>query len=375
MFDMKAFFRPFSALWLAVLPLVGVHAQAPKEGYTYSFKRLSQEPVKVTKRPEASGIKESKDTTFTLYGNASVPMSLYFVNGDQYNPLFNPNPTGIYLNKQHFTFFCDIEKSFRQNSSTFLEITEFSYLGRQYLSMMTMREDCGTKQCNYRCYNLFDLTNPKAIFQTSFSSIFQGLESYGDFNMDGRMDLVRAVPKAPENVQKGLKIEGNTYVITAHTVLPDRLQQLRNDQGSASYIFAKGDAEATEFTLIQHDWMIPLKDNSGALAKPVSYFQPYTPFDPKDQHLYDTKGIRIEKSRWSLAVRDFTDLEGAQQFTEELAGRNFNHVFIMADQYSRDISFIVLVGNYANKEQANEDIKKLKTLGVVGKLRDLRSAY
>jgi hypothetical protein len=121
--------------------------------------------------------------------------------------------------------------------------------------------------------------------------------------------------------------------------------------------------------------MIPLKDNTGAIAKPVSYFQPYAPFDPKDQYLYDTKGVRIEKSRWSLAVRDFTDLEGAQAFIEELAGRNFNHVFIMADQYSKDISFIVLVGNYAAKEQANEDTKKLKTLGFSGKLRDLRSLY
>jgi hypothetical protein len=371
---MKSLFRKWSLTALVGLAVGAAQAQTNQD-HTYSLKKLSQEPIKTGKRPEAEGIKESKDTTFTLYKNSSVPMRLYFVNGEQYNPLFNPNPTGIYLGGQHFTFFCDPEKSFRQNSSIFLDIYEFTYLGRQYLSLMTMREDC-TKGCNFRCYNLFDLTNPKAITQTSFSSIFQGTESYGDFNMDGRMDVARIIPKTPENLQKHIKVvPGSTYLVTAYAVMNGQLVQLKNDQGSANYIFGKGDPEGNQFSLLQHDWMIPLRDSTGIQAKPVSYYQPYTPFDPKEQFLYDTKGKRVEKSRWTLQVRDFTDLDGAQQFCEELASRKFDYVFIMADQYSRDISFQVMVGNYAAKEHATTDLNKLKGMGIVGKMRDLKAAY
>lgn len=351
------------------------HAQGAKPDNTYSFRKLSQEMVKITKSPMANGVKISGDTTYTLYKNSSVNMMLYFVNGEQYNPLFNPNPTGIVLNNVSFNFFCDVERAFRLNASDFLDIYEFNYLGRNYLALVTLREDCVAKQCQFKCYNLFDITDPKRIAQTSFSSIFRGSDSFGDFNMDGKMDFVRAVPKLPENAPPGTKLTNETYLVTAYTFGHDRTVQLKNDQGSANYIFAKGDQEANQFKVMQHDWMIPLKDSTGNVAKSVNYFQSYVAFDPKDAYLYDAKGTRIEKNRWSLVVSSFTDLEGAQKFCEELISRKFNNIFIMTDQYSREISFIVLVGNYLSKEQAKAEVDRLKALGFDVKMRDLKSAY
>jgi hypothetical protein len=47
----------------------------------------------------------------------------------------------------------------------------------------------------------------------------------------------------------------------------------------------------------------------------------------------------------------------------------------MTDQYSRDITFQVMVGNYLGKEQAKKDIETLKSLGFETKFRNLKSAY
>ena len=51
------------------------------------------------------------------------------------------------------------------------------------------------ENCRYRCYNVFDITNKESIRQTSFSSLFQGTDSFGDFNNDGKLDFVRVAPK------------------------------------------------------------------------------------------------------------------------------------------------------------------------------------
>jgi len=346
-----------------------------KADFIYSLERLSQEPVKITKRPIPDMPKMSGDTIFTIYKNSSVTLLHYFVDGEQYTPLFNPNPTGVYLNNQHFLFFCDVEKVFRQSVSNFLEIYEFTYLNRNYLSIITLREDCVGKACNFRCYNLYDITNPKAITQVSFSSIFSGSESYGDFNMDGQMDFVRMIPKLPENAPKTMKLTGDTYLITAFTLNNGKAVQLKNDQNMPNYIFAKGDVEGKQFRVLLHDWMIPLKDSSGTVAKPVSYYQPYIAFDPKDSQLYDIRGSKVEKNKWSLVVNQFRDLEGAQTFCEELTTRKFENIFILTDQYSRDISFLVMVGNYMTKEQAKPDADKLKGMGFNPKFKDLKSAY
>jgi hypothetical protein len=55
--------------------------------------------------------------------------------------------------------------------------------------------------------------------------------------------------------------------------------------------------------------------------------------------------------------------------------RKFDNIFILTDQYSRDISFLVMVGNYLTKEQAKPDSDKLKGMGFNPKFKDLKSAY
>ncbi|MCS6967374.1 MAG: SPOR domain-containing protein [Cytophagales bacterium] len=366
---------PGSIAWPILYIVLLASAQAQTKDFIYTLERLSQEPIKITKKPVPDMPKMSGDTTFTIFKNASVSIVHYFVEGEQYTPLFNPNPTGVYLNNQHFLYFCDVEKSFRQSVSNYLDVYEFTYLGRNYLNIVSLREDCGGKACNYRCYNLFDITNPKAITQVSFSSIFHGSESYGDFNMDGQMDFVRLIPKLPENAPKGTKLTGETYLITAYTVNGSKAVQLRNEQSMPHYIFARGDTEGKQFKVLFHDWMLPLKDSTGTVAKPVSYFQPYVPFDPRDSQLYDIKGNKVEKNKWSLVVKKFRDLEGAQAFCEELVTHKFENIFILTDQYGKDISFLVLVGNYLTKEQAQTDAERLKGMGFPPSLHDLKTAY
>jgi hypothetical protein len=193
--------------------------------------------------------------------------------------------------------------------------------------------------------------------------------------MDGQIDFVRMIPKLPENAPKTMKLTGDVYLITAYTLNSGKAVQLKNDQNMPNYIFAKGDVEGKQFRVLMHDWMLSLKDTSGSVAKPVSYFQPYVAFDPKDQQLYDVRGAKVEKNKWSLIVSQFRDLEGAQIFCEELMTRKFDNIFILTDQYSRDISFLVMVGNYLTKEQAKPDSDKLKGMGFNPKFKDLKSAY
>ena len=168
-------------------------AQEVKEGETYSLQKLSQESVQITKNPIPHAPKEVGDTTFTLYTNSSIDIKTYFVHGDQYDNIFNPNPTGLYLNGQHFNYYCGLEKSIKQYFSNILEIYEFSYLSNNYLLIINFREDCMGAGCRYRCYNLFALDG-RRIRQVSFSSVFEGTDTFGDFNSDGVLDFCTCSP-------------------------------------------------------------------------------------------------------------------------------------------------------------------------------------
>jgi SPOR domain len=343
---------------------------------SYSLSGLSQSAVSKTKIPTAVMPKMSRDTTYTIYNNCSVEMTLYFVDGSgTYNNLFNPNPTGVYLNKKLFQFYCDPEKSFKQNISNFLDIYEFSYLGRNYLCFFHFREDCVGKDCRYKCYNLFDITDPNRIVQTSFSSIYEGSETFGDFNFDGVLDFVRVAPKLPETVTDK-KQEDFFHMITVYTFRNGKAIPLKSSTGDSHYIWAQGDNEAMKFKVFQHDWVSPLKDSTGRECEPVAFMPPYIAFDPRDSHLYTTNGERIEKKGWSLMAGAFKDLEGAQQFASEMASRDFHEILIMTDQYSDEITFFVLVGNYDSQEKALQAKTTLKTRFEMNtKLKDLRGRY
>lgn len=342
----------------------------------YTFSALSQGAVNKTNIPKATALRMSKDTTYTIFENAKVPMELYFVDGDgkTYNNLFNPNPTGIFLNKQHFKFHCDPEKSVKHNATTFLDMYEFNYLGKDYLCLFSFWEECSGKDCQYRCYNLYDLSDPNRIKQASFSSIYEGSESFGDFNFDGILDFLRAAFKKTEK-NSNKNTEKEDYLITAFTFNNGKTVQLKNDKGESNYIIAKGDKEVKKFQILQHDWIIPLKDSTGKKMEITNYFPPYIAFDPRDSHLFNESGAIVEKNRWSVIIGEYSDLEGAQSQLELMKKRQQEEVyFIMSDQYNGTFNFMVLQGNYQEKEKALQLQKILKNrFQIDGRVTDLKS--
>ena len=348
-------------------------AQKPTK---YQLGILSQERVNRSKQPTAIGVKDAGDTTFTVYSNASVQMKLYFVNGNHFNDA-NPNPTGIYLNNQRFSFFCDVEKGFRQYASSFLDVYEFSFLGKQYLCLVSQRDDCKKtkKACVYRCYNVFDITSSQKITQTSFSSIFEGIESFGDFNMDGNIDFVRVLPKPLDSPPKGYIFQNDSYMITAYSFSEGKYTQLKNNNGDPIYAFAKGDQQAQQFSILKHGWAVNLKDSTGKDLQTAPYFEKYKAFDPNDRSLFTPEGMKVEKNNWALQVGKFKDEEGAKQLCSQLQKYGFPDVFIMPDQYNKDVMFYVFVGNFEAKEQAAAYQEKLKKTGMESIFRDLTSPY
>jgi hypothetical protein len=348
------------------------HAQFGKGDNKYTLGKLTQEQVsKAGKQPVAAGVKDAKDTTFTTYNNVSVYMRMYLVKSKSKDA---GSSTGVYLNNQRFVFYCDIEKAFRQSTSNFLEIYEFSYLGKKYLALTSLRDDCVGNACAYKCYNLFDITNPKQISQVSFASIHGGVDSFGDFNFDGIMDFVRVMPKEADNT-KGAKADGSTYTLTAYTIGLGNVNQLKNKTGQGHYILAKGDADAKEFEVIQQDWMIPLKSAEGKVIETEVAKEPIIPFDPMESILYSMTGEKVEKNKYGLIIDKFADVEGALKFCEELRSRKFADIFLLPDQYNKRLYYYVLVGNYYDKTEGTPDEQRLKKIGIKTTYRDFSQRY
>lgn len=136
----------------------------------------------------------------------------------------------------------------------------------------------------------------------------------------------------------------------------------------------EGEPKINSFQVMKADWFFSLKDSTGNVAESSSFFAEYISFDPLYQHLYNPDGVRIQKNRWSVHINDLGDLEAAQEYCRRIQ-QNFEEVYIMIDQYSGDISFQVYVGNFMSKDLAIDYQNRLKEVGIVGTLRDLRERY
>jgi hypothetical protein len=363
-------------LFLVVLlgASLNVFAQKGKVGERYTFAMLTQEPITIVNEFLANDSKEVGDTSFTIYSDGDLSFSTYFVNGAQYDNIFNPHPTGIYINGKEYFYYCGLEKSIRQNYANILEAYEFTYLGGRYLMIINFREECMGSGCRYLCYNVFDISDLNKISQISFSSLYQGKDSFGDFNNDGVLDFVRTAPKPPKDAKEGEFVDH--YLITAYTINKGRPKQLNNATGHAYYMYVKGDEEVKSFEVLQADWFMPLKDTSGQFAEPKAYFAEYIAFDPLYRHLYNPDGVRIEKNRYSVLIADLNDLEAAQEYCRKMQNNNISDVFIMIDQYSGDIKFQVLAGNFVTKDNAMDYKNKLKDIGYPKtEIIDFRQAY
>jgi hypothetical protein len=262
----------------------------------------------------------------------------------------------------------------KQNFFNILESFEFEYLGSKYILLINFLEDCMGEGCRYRCYNLFDITHPMKILQVSFSSVFEGLDCLGDFNNDGVLDFVRAAPKSNDD-KKGEGGFIDHYLLTSFSIQKGQAKQLYSSSGHPYYLYVKGDEEVKSFTVLQADWFFSLKNEEGKAVEPTPYFAEYISFDPMYRHLYNPEGIKIEKNRWSVHVMDLGDLESAQDQCRRIQEQNIDDVFIMIDQYSGDITFQILVGNFVNKEVAQEYKGRIAKIGLKVDVTDLRAAY
>ena len=359
-------------LVLSAFVLVMTNAYAQTK---YTFRQLSQESVGVSGTILPSGSKESGDTSFTIYRGASVSFRTYFVNGSKYDNIFNPNPTGIVINEQYFRYYCDPEKAYGQNYNDFLDAKEITFLGKRYIILINFREDCLASDCSYRCYNIFDLSNPEKIKQVAFSSVFQGLGTFGEFNNDGIIDFVRVAPKSPNDLPISSDIP--FYLVTGYTITNGKLKQLANNDGLSHYLYIKGDPyEVTDFSILKHDWFFPLKDSAGVEIEKTTYFAPYISFDPQYKHLYSDDGIRIEKHNWSILVKQLSDINAAKEYCNLVRNKNKSgDVYIMVDQYGGNIRFQVLSGNFVNRNLALQRQKILSKNSISGTLFDLQSGY
>ncbi len=355
---------------IVFLAFLGLFGQKLLAQESYTIGKLSSEKISILSNPVPSNPEEKGDTSFMHYKGCSLPFKTYFVNGSQYDNIFNPNPTGVYINGQHFVFYCTEEMTVRQNFSNILHNLEFTFLGRRYLLLINFREDCFGAGCRYRCYNLFDITDPKAIRQYSFSSVFEGPESFGDLNQDGVIDFCRVAPKFnKESFTDGL----DRYLITAYTIKGPRATQLVNESAHPYYMIVKGDEDVSSFQVIQSDWFFDVVDTTGNIAKRVEYFAEYISFDPLYRHLYRPDGVKIDKNRFSVFVQELNDLEAAQDFCAKLQNDyNFPETYIMVDQYTGDIKYQILVGNFTNKVTALQYQQMMKEKGLKCQIWDFK---
>jgi hypothetical protein len=345
----------------------------------YTFKKLTQESVTKSKTPTIAPIpKNWGDTSVTVYTGGSVEMLKYFVEGDQYDNIFNPNPTGLYLNGQHFYFYCDPDKTSKQSVSDIADTYEFAYLGRKYLCTYTLREQ--NADSKYKCYNLFDITDPKKITQVSFPSIHQGEDSFGDFDFDGTMDFLTVINRKPEDFKQ--KITGNAYMVRAYNIKDGNSKPLVNDTTQLPhYIYGLSDENMDNFKILQCDWMIPLKDSTGTTLKKKAIYRPYEKFDPKDNALYTELGVKVEKNKYSVIVGKFDDEGGANEICAELKKKKLGNghgydLYVTMDQYGKDIKWVVLIGNYVTKTQVQQAMQTLRQHGYTEvEIKDLRAAY
>ncbi|MGF1534447.1 MAG: SPOR domain-containing protein [Bernardetiaceae bacterium] len=350
-----------------------------KDVTAFSLKDLNQQPIEIKHRLQVKDFAEMGDTSLITYDSKMVEqIQVYSIYIEGSHPILNPNPTGLIINGKKYNFYCSPERSQVKYLSAFMDIYEFSYLNRNYICFFAFREDCINK-CRYRCYNVYDVTDPNDIQSYSFASIYDGTESFGDFNHDGKMDFVVMAPKSPESYlvsEKDDDFRANVLV-TAYTLRESYAEEIfKADNGTPYYIYIKPQADdLSSFTVLQTDWFVPLKSASGQPLPPKSYYPEYVSFDPMNDFIYDSRGYRVDKKNWVLHLSEFPDMEGAQDFCNELKEAGFREAYILVDQYN-DITFHVLYGNYWGRERAEEMRRKLyEQTRLEGTLKNIRKDF
>ncbi len=356
-------------VWAVLLFSHSINAQQ-----IYTFKDLAQEGITESGRPQVKGFKEGKteDGTSITYNIYEAPgieeLQTYTVHIDGAHPILNPEPTGVIINGEKFNFYCSSERSTVKHLSAFLDIYTFEYLGRKYLCFFTFREDCLTAGCRFKCYNVFDYTDPKNIIPYSFASIFSGSSSFGDFTHDGKIDFLSAVPRAPESFLESEVDDKNLNILlNVHSFEDGKVDMMKKEKlGNPYYLYVDPlDDEVERFTLIQYDWFNKLKSKEGNELAYEPFYPPYEPFDPLNDFIYDQNGHRVDKRNWVIHLTDYDELDGALDYCMELKDQGFSEAYIKADQYGGRLNYQVLYGNYWSRQKIEIKFGEMDKEGVI----------
>jgi hypothetical protein len=332
----------------------------------YNLCQLSSAKPLKTNVLDVGGIYTKKDTTFINYTNSALPFTFYKVNTALYAPVFYPNPTGLYLNGQHFFFYSDVDKSFKESIENLYEVFEFSFLNHNYLYISTLK-----KQTRYKIVNIFDITNPLKITSISFISLFIGLCNIGDFNADGSIDFLGLHNRKPETY-KAQAAQENCYTVKVYTHKNNKMTRLDNDTtdfDSPKYIYAKFDTLNWNFKILQHDWLTALKDeNQQEIPNVLYYKEIYSCFSgrPLLTECATNNGIRISANSYTIVLAGFDDMEGISNYLAEVNKERIlkGNFFIYLDQYGKDVKFLLLYGYYNTKEEVSRAMQEVKQKGI-----------
>lgn len=370
---LQMFYRTFFSFIVCLLANSAIFSVAYGQ-QIYTYEDLAQEGVTITSRPQVKEFKEGKtkegtSITYNIYEAEGLEeLKTFTVHIDGAHPILNPEPTGVIINGKQFDFYCSAERSVVKYLSAFLDMYVFDYLGRKFLCFFAFREDCLTAGCRFKCYNVFDITDPENITPYSFASIFSGSQSFGDFSNDGKIDFLSAVPRAPESFLDSEKDDKSLNVLLNVQSFEDGkvTMQKKAKLGNPYYLYVKPlDDEVTRFTLLQYDWFVPLKNSAGNQLDMQDFYPHYEEFDPKNNFIYDMNGHRVDTRNWVIHMTDYPELDGALDYCEELKEKGFPEAFIKVDQYGGRLNFQVLYGNYWSKPKIEIKHEEMKEKGII----------
>lgn len=124
------------------------------------------EQKKINKHhPLPSNFIERGDTSITIFDGVYEKYEVYFINSFSCFKPIESYPTGIIIDGREYNFYCDSKRETKNNNSNFIDIYEFEYLNRKYVTFISFKENDLTNHC----YNLFDITDKENVIATSYS--------------------------------------------------------------------------------------------------------------------------------------------------------------------------------------------------------------
>ncbi|WP_338761385.1 hypothetical protein WAF17_15405 [Bernardetia sp. ABR2-2B] len=135
-----------------------------------NFSKFTKEQMEVKYHPLPSRFVERGDTSITIFTGFYEDYAIYFVNPYQCFGTITSNPIGLIIDGKEYGFYCDSERETKKHVFNFLDIYEFEYLDRKYVSFVSPKEnDFTDDNLTYFCYNFFDITDRANVIANSYT--------------------------------------------------------------------------------------------------------------------------------------------------------------------------------------------------------------